>query len=275
MAEPSKAIQELEELYRGVPDESVDLTFKYLAEVKQPTTAHRKPGSLEPNGATPPFESLANHGQEGPIRSHRGHHVTKDYGDLRPSQSQRGKNQNYDHAVESRMTRDDGSVISDINMASVYLYQERGRRRRAGIPHSNICTIAATTSTYFVIDACDLEGRVQVCGRVYCRQCVGMGMGKMTEGRKCIDCLGRRFSHRYIERAGQGGCCMRFRYSRMVIQQELRWAEKGPRGIGVILTHPRSPSPQVDDDRTPCSRSPSAYSRFKRAFTLYYNVIHR
>ena len=25
-----------------------------------------------------------------------------------------------------------------------------------------------------------------------------MGMGEMTEGRKCIACLGRRFSQRYI-----------------------------------------------------------------------------
>jgi hypothetical protein len=32
---------------------------------------------------------------------------------------------------------------------------------------------------------------------VYCRRCVGSGMGDMTEGlRKCIDCLGRRYSHR-------------------------------------------------------------------------------
>ena len=37
----------------------------------------------------------------------------------------------------------------------------------------------------------------QVCGRVYCRQCVVIGMGEMTEGRKCIECLGRRFGHRY------------------------------------------------------------------------------
>ncbi|KAI4967871.1 hypothetical protein ZWY2020_011332 [Hordeum vulgare] len=31
-----------------------------------------------------------------------------------------------------------------------------------------------------------------VCGRAYCRHCVGAGMGDMTEGRKCLDCLGRK-----------------------------------------------------------------------------------
>lgn len=36
----------------------------------------------------------------------------------------------------------------------------------------------------------------QVCGRVYCKQCVSKGMGEMPEGRKCIACVGHRFSRR-------------------------------------------------------------------------------
>lgn len=37
---------------------------------------------------------------------------------------------------------------------------------------------------------------IQVCGRVYCWRCVETGMGEMVEGRKCIECLGLRFSKR-------------------------------------------------------------------------------
>jgi hypothetical protein len=39
---------------------------------------------------------------------------------------------------------------------------------------------------------------MQVCGRVYCSRCVKIGMGEMIEGRKCIECLGLKFSQRYI-----------------------------------------------------------------------------
>lgn len=66
------------------------------------------------------------------------------------------------------------------------------RRRRPGIPHSNICSICSVYIYMF------RNNRCLVCGRVYCRQCVSIGMGEMTEGRKCIQCLGKRFSPRYI-----------------------------------------------------------------------------
>ncbi|KAK7853351.1 extra-large guanine nucleotide-binding protein 1 [Quercus suber] len=112
---------------------------------------------------------------------------------------------------------------------------ERAGRRRPGIPHSNICTIC---SNYVYI----LRNRCLVCGRVYCRQCVNIGMGKMTEGRKCIECLGRRFSifplpQNKIRPAWarvqprKVGCC-NWRYPSMVKQVELMWAEKEPRRSG-------------------------------------------
>ncbi|KAL1541032.1 hypothetical protein AAHA92_25302 [Salvia divinorum] len=81
--------------------------------------------------------------------------------------------------------------------------------------------------------------RCLVCGRVYCRQCVAIGMGEMKEGRKCIDCLGRRFSQRYINKAGNVGCCLG--YPSTVKQQELEWAEKGLRTRG-DATHCHRPT---------------------------------
>ncbi|KAI4970871.1 hypothetical protein ZWY2020_001785 [Hordeum vulgare] len=53
--------------------------------------------------------------------------------------------------------------------------------RRVGIPHSNLC---ATCSRYVHV----FRHRCLVCGR----RCVGAGMGDITEGRKCLDCLGRK-----------------------------------------------------------------------------------
>ncbi|KAK1353124.1 hypothetical protein POM88_052962 [Heracleum sosnowskyi] len=104
------------------------------------------------------------------------------------------------------------------------------RRRRPGIPHSNICSICSVYIYLF------RNNRCLVCGRVYCRQCVSIGMGEMTEGRKCIQCLGKRFSQRYIDRAGKtGGCCMGFLDSSSTSrakQREIEWAEKGARKSG-------------------------------------------
>lgn len=56
----------------------------------------------------------------------------------------------------------------------------------------------AQSSLLFVWNEWAKSSYVQVCGRVYCRHCVQMGMGEMAEGRKCVDCLGKRFSLRYF-----------------------------------------------------------------------------
>ncbi|KAF2954590.1 hypothetical protein DAI22_01g494400 [Oryza sativa Japonica Group] len=163
------ARQELEDLYLGlgVPDESVDLTFKDL-----------------------------------------------------PSASAASEKQNDLLAVSS-------TVVADRRVGANY----NDKRRRPGIPHSNICALC---NSYIYL----FRHRCLVCGRVYCRRCVGAGMGDMTEGRKCIDCLGRRYSHRYIHRAGtnltpSAACCTcafwgYYPDAQAVKLQELVWAEKGP-----------------------------------------------
>ncbi|XP_075079699.1 uncharacterized protein LOC142164866 [Nicotiana tabacum] len=90
------------------------------------------------------------------------------------------------HVVGNSMSYDhDMSQMSGISMVST------GGRRRPGIPHSNICTVCTTYIYLF-------RHRCLVCGRVYCRQCLRMGMGEMAEGRKCVECLGKRFSQRYL-----------------------------------------------------------------------------
>nr|GMD18794.1 Extra-large GTP-binding protein 3 [Ipomoea batatas] len=120
----------------------------------------------------------------------------------------------------------------------------QGRRRRPGTPHSKICTLCSTHAYIF-------RHRCLVCGRVYCRQCVRVGMGDMSEGRKCVECLGRRFSQRYIQRAGQMGCCMG--YPSIVKQQELKWAEKGPKRSGD--SRPER-SGAISRSRSPAQTSP-------------------
>ncbi|KAF9670953.1 hypothetical protein SADUNF_Sadunf13G0122700 [Salix dunnii] len=265
----AKARLELEELYLGIPDDSVNLTFEDLAiHVKQHTssatsekiTTTTTTTNLEPiqEVKTPkqaaPLAKLPsldfNKGLQASKNHHQSHHLEhvaeghpfdqshKHYlhdGTHRPygsadqyhDQSHHGhenigtKSPSKSRFAMERSREYDGDV-SVMNMNS--LYQERsGRPRRPGIPHSNICTVCSTCIYIF-------RHRCLVCGRVYCRNCVSVGMGEMTEGRKCIECLGRRFSQRYIKRAGIVGCCSW--YPSAVKQAELKWAEKGPRKAG-------------------------------------------
>ncbi|KAK3039891.1 hypothetical protein RJ639_028284, partial [Escallonia herrerae] len=267
----AKARRELEDLYLGVPDDSVNLTFQDLAEVKQLHAHHstslerKRSGQLNPitEATTPKREkplppNLAklpsldfSRGLEASMRHHhqtnthyhhdhhgeKGLHASRGSGGLHDHHHASGRDHHRDHhavaysprrdvgfrhAIETSVAFDD---VSGMSIAStVNPFQEKGGRRRPGIPHSNICTVCSVYIYMF-------RHRCLVCGRVYCKQCLSVGMGEMTEGRKCIECLGKRFSQRYIQRAGKVGCwtggCMR--YPSTVKQQELKWAEKGPR----------------------------------------------
>ncbi|KAI3993663.1 hypothetical protein MKX01_002676 [Papaver californicum] len=239
------ARKELEELYLGIPDESVNLTLQDLVKFKQQNgVAERKQPNIEPIK-----EVYATSGNEGfgiaktpsfaftkglqDSESYRDHHMEGDIKYTSPRDHHRYYQGNAFHnhtiqdistprnndmrSLESSFMYDDGSVCARSTFA------EKGGRKRAGIPHSNICNIC---STYIYI----FRNRCLVCGRVYCRQCKNIGMGDMTEGRKCVECLGRRFSQRYIQKAGEIGCCAG--YSSTVKQQELIWEEKGPRRNG-------------------------------------------
>ncbi|RXI04070.1 hypothetical protein DVH24_038344 [Malus domestica] len=284
----SKAIMELEDMYQGIPDESVNLTFQDFAELKihQVTSEKKKkptPLILDPISelkSTPqasspsPFTKLPsldfNRALQASRDNHRHHHNrhhinennvpvgpygigdNNDHnyhqhghaargghgrymggGDHHSHQMHHGHdghaanndhhmnmrspgptcNSGMKHGLETSLGAFDHDVsgVSGVSMASMY-QKERGGIRRPGIPHSNICTIC---STYIYI----FRHRCLVCGRVYCRRCVMVGMAEMTEGRKCVECLGRRFSQRAPwenqgllcgQESFHGGICNRF-----------------------------------------------------------------
>ncbi|KAL5580523.1 hypothetical protein UlMin_012965 [Ulmus minor] len=284
----AKAITELEEMYSGIPDESVDLTLQDLAKFKNTPEMNKQTSfALEPISETTrndqhmlsPLQKLPsldfNRGLQAvsnqyqfishdqldliseerdivhPLRLHQHHHHGHDVGDQSKFNGHNVHHQNLSPNGHSAgmigMQVYDHDHVSGTSMSAVSnMYHRQDQRtparRRPGIPHSKICTLC---STYIYI----FRHRCLVCGRVYCRQCVNVGMGEMTEGRKCVECLGRKFSHRYIQRAGQLGCCGGWRYPSEVTQAELKWAEKGPRRnaeraqfrSGMMSTASRSP----------------------------------
>nr|AFK49323.1 unknown [Medicago truncatula] len=250
----------LEELYQGIPDESVNLTFQDLpnwnrnitisegSAINTPTRNIPSP-SLSPMSMSPThdefkkgFKVYSNHKYNQQNFRHRGVGVQST-----PSKASE-HSMGYDAmSGESLASRKGGAI----------------RRRRQGIPHSKICTICNDYVYFF-------RTRCLVCGRVYCKQCVEIGMGELREGRKCIECLGLRFSQRYIERAGLLGC-LSWRYPSTLKQSELKWAEKGPRRNGdkgyghqsrpTTPTTPRSPLSIASSSEATYAMS-AAYSPF-------------
>uniref|UniRef100_A0A7N0VIF5 Uncharacterized protein n=1 Tax=Kalanchoe fedtschenkoi TaxID=63787 RepID=A0A7N0VIF5_KALFE len=296
-AKLAMARRELEELYMGVPDESVNLTFQHLADVHCQVTPpppssnldinikpssfsashklpsldfqramqvsrpnhyhhHQSPSSLDkdvynlhhhhPDIVSTPMDSATiitiasarasssnnNNSDYNMMNMHNNsgkYHTTVIPGPVKNSMKK------HQEIRSSSTTAPPPAAASDNDMLMRRQYITAGNNKHImksppaasgvghqGIPHSKICAICDTYVYVF-------RHRCLVCGRVYCRNCVNIGMGEMSEGRKCVECLGRRFSQRYIERAGkmQAGCC--WSYPDNVKQQEVKWAQKGPR----------------------------------------------
>ena len=164
----AKARKELEEMYLGIPDDSVNLTFQHLADVTQNISDHKKkPKSKEQvsevktsiEGSTltktpsldfsQALQASNNHHhrhldhKNGDLfKVHHHHSLGGDeshHGHRNHAINSNGDHSGFGHAMEGSIAHDDASVMS---MAS--MYQERGGRRRPGIPHSNICTICST-----------------------------------------------------------------------------------------------------------------------------------
>ncbi|KAI9118242.1 hypothetical protein K1719_010574 [Acacia pycnantha] len=238
-----KPRMELAELYQGIPDESVNLTFQDLAKLNYSENKTRSPLSPEP--VSQQVQSSPRHLIKIPsIEFKTGLHAL-------PSDDDRRHVRDLGRAGGGGRTPRGGRAGGDVDSGYSTGYDDMstasgrsgGRRRRPGIPHSKICTIC---STYVYV----FRTRCLVCGRVYCRQCLEMGMGDMIEGRKCIECLGLRFSQRYIEKAGNVWC-WQWRYPSMMKQVELKWAEKGP-----IRTGDRGYKSHYSGMATSISKSP-------------------
>lgn len=189
LATLAKARRELEELYLGVPDDSVNLTFGDLAQVQQqhatssaekknnsthakmdPISAgnpKRGPSSLSPLTKIPSLDF--SRGLEASANFYHHHHRS----DEEPLHASQGdwryghgeiRNDRVINTVQGH--RHDGHAVpysprravglrhaeensaafdnaSGTSMGSMNPFQERGGRRRPGIPHSNICTICS------------------------------------------------------------------------------------------------------------------------------------
>jgi hypothetical protein len=171
----AKARMELEELYLGIPDESVNLTFQDLAEVTQNVKASEKKKSTKmepisevktPRKGSPLIKipsldfntgfqhvmksthDTGDHLYRGGHDHHHHSHATRGHRYVNSEESHRShaspgdhRSAGFRHAVEGRsIAYDDVSGMN--SMAS--MHQERGGRRRPGIPHSNICTVCST-----------------------------------------------------------------------------------------------------------------------------------
>lgn len=177
----ANARMELEELYLGIPDDSVNLTFQDLANVKDNANAaeKKKPTSMEytiqqaKNQASPlnklpslDFKrglqesknnyhhhhldlDLASHGghkfeshSASPRHHHHLHHGADGLHDHHRYGYDDHRPSHHGHA-EFRCGMENSRAYDDRSMNS--MYEERGgRARRPGIPHSNICTICST-----------------------------------------------------------------------------------------------------------------------------------
>ncbi|CAL5388352.1 unnamed protein product [Camellia sinensis] len=266
----AKARRELEEMYLGIPDDSVNLTFGDLADVKP---EKRKSGPLEPIKELNPkkqepstltklpsldfsrgflgashhhvaaAEDFASHRGGGENHHHHSQHVDHHRG-YNSSSPRR-------HAKETSMAYDDMSVFSTTSP-----YRQGGGggggRRRPGIPHSNICTVCSNY-IYICRHRC-LRMRKSIL-QAMCE----LGYGRDDRRKKVHRMFGEKIQRKwYIQRAGQTGCCMKFRYPSMVMQQELKWAEKGPRRSGERRYGSTTHSTMMSRSRSPITpRTPT------------------
>lgn len=166
----SKARKELEELYSGIPDESVNLTFQDFAEVRLQNNVaaekkHNTPKkeeavsvspltklpSLDFNRALNKPSSTSTHHDDHyqnhqqnvlPHRlNHHPHHPLHAYNHVKMDHHHHGGGRLMDGSSPGGY--DDVSGISMASNMSGFSEINGMRRRRPGIPHSNICTVCS------------------------------------------------------------------------------------------------------------------------------------
>ncbi|KAI3994179.1 hypothetical protein MKX01_012436 [Papaver californicum] len=200
----TNARKELEKLYLGIPDESVNLTFQDLVN----SCASGNKGSSIAKSASFAFTKGLQD-----LKSYRDHRIIED---IKYNTSPRDHHRHggtdhrhqgnpfYNHTIQDISTTrnnemrslESSFIYDDGNVCARSTFAEKCGRKRAGNLTPIIAPFIAHISIYF-----------EACGRVYYRQCKNIGMGDMTKGRKCVECLGRRFSQRYIQKVGEIKCC--------------------------------------------------------------------
>ncbi|KAJ0975492.1 hypothetical protein J5N97_017457 [Dioscorea zingiberensis] len=157
------ARQELEGIYHGIPDDSVSLSFKDLASFQQSEVTVRRKSSMTQV-------------REDPDES------------MKEKELELGESPSLDFSRGFQGTRESFQQIEDEMNHRVSVKNSMKKNK-----NKPLMVVVESNSTGVFDDATSFN---VVCGRVYCRECVLRGMGDMAEGRKCIDCLGRRFSER-------------------------------------------------------------------------------
>ncbi|TKY47257.1 hypothetical protein E2542_SST29317 [Spatholobus suberectus] len=222
--EQAKPKQDLEELYQGIPDESVNLTFQDLANVNSSNNINSTTATIEHASlvqlATP----------------QRYHHL------LFPQCLVLTSERDWRHPITTITTMTTTTIIIKILAIEAVTHH--------GVVLAMQVVVHMKNGEYSMSYGAMKNGESLASGKgLDAWQCVEIGMGEMTEGRKCIECLGLRFSQRYMERAGMVGFCS-WRYPSTLKHAELKWAEKGPRKSGdrgyghhsMASSRPRTPT---------------------------------
>ncbi|KAL5170545.1 hypothetical protein HKD37_11G032231 [Glycine soja] len=260
-AKPKQQVQLLEELYQGIPDESVKLTFQDLANVNSSnnTMATNErvsdQGGIISNSTKVPSPSLStvpsldikqglgasnhNHHHHEKNYSHH-HHHHQDFGHRGGGESPWGR---FSHASGGVPSRAGEYSMSYDGMKSGESFASRKGGMWQGLLQA-MCR--------------NRHGRFDRRKKVY-------GVPWIEIQPKLVDNVK---VYRYIERAGMAGCCG-LRYPSTLKHVELNWAEKGPRRRGdrghnnghhrMASTRPRNPANQ---------RSPLSIASTEASFVI-------
>ncbi|CAI9770740.1 unnamed protein product [Fraxinus pennsylvanica] len=165
----AKAKKELEELYLGVPDDSVNQTFQDLAEVRQLHSEEKK---------TPPMDPFS---------------VSRSNQKINAITLAKIPSLDFSKALESssiqqNLPRSPHHVVRDNHHVSSHHRADEGDLHCVR-GHHGVYTNGETLPPHH-------HGR-GMWKSLLLAMCEHIGMGEMAEGRKCIECLGRRFSQRH------------------------------------------------------------------------------
>lgn len=148
----AKARQELEDLYLGIPDASVDLTFKDMTSFQQGDTEEKKITSMEPilEDSKKDLKMVIKNLANSPSLD-----FSKALEATKPNDQRTAENELYREHLARNSVKRSGNGLRPLTVDSSQVYNnasvintvspsgERGGRKRPGIPHSNICALCS------------------------------------------------------------------------------------------------------------------------------------